>query len=168
MAWRYRGGDGDDARRSRTRRKELDGTGRDGRRGESADPRRRPRQGRRREDREEPAKKPATLAEKMLGMHPGDAPDGPGREEGSAVADRRDAADREGTLPRASCWIARYRGLCSWLRRRAAWKSKQVAAKNPDAIIKEYIDPAIGFQAVPGAEDRVQARARARSSSRRR
>ena len=41
--------------------------------------------------------------------------------------------------------IAPQGSWCLWLRRPAAWRLKKVAAKTPEAIFKETIDPAVGL-----------------------
>ena len=44
---------------------------------------------------------------------------------------------------------------------------EEVAAKDPDAIIKEHIIPGMGLQALPGAQDRLQTGTRAEVHRRR-
>ena len=43
---------------------------------------------------------------------------------------------------------------------------EEVAAKDPEAIYKEYIDPAVGLAALPGAQARIRARSEAHADQR--
>ena len=86
------------------------------------------------------------LAGKMLGMTLITHQTGP---EGKVVrrsADRRDSAHREGALPRHPGGSRE--GKPGFMASAAGgMEIEQVAAENPHAILKEYIDPGMGLEA---------------------
>jgi succinyl-CoA synthetase beta subunit len=59
-------------------------------------------------------------------------------------------------------------GRCSWPSTQGGMEIEEVAAKDPKAILKEAVDPAVGLPPVPGAQARLSAWVSRPRSSRRR
>ena len=120
--------------------------GRQWRGGEGADSRRWPRQGRRREGGAERAKKPRLHVKNILGMQLVTHQTGPqGQKVQRLLIEETAAIDRELYL---GIVLDRATGKLVFMASQAGgMEIEEVAAKTPEAIFKEAIDPAVGFGA---------------------
>ena len=84
------------------------------------------------------------------------ASDRTGRPAGAAAAGRRDAAHRRANSISASCSTARTGKPVFMASSAGGMEIEEVAAKTPEPILKEAIEPGFGLAAVSGAQAGVR------------